>query len=333
MSYSPASLNGQDAIFTATAVTAAVAAVGLAAAQSDIVSRRILSHDNLQAKRLREYSYRWEQAIDKMTLRCQYYLAGGIDAVHGNETRKQSTSKSNPSTTMIWDEDGLKELIQEWMTEDKKHERESREKVSNESGNHNSTAEASSPSSPFPRILGFSREEDSREVLIDLINPVTLAKFELPLAKFGSILAEIFEGTLTSTALCFVADASSGLGTTMIADILDASKAGVVRCIYFTVEGWRLDGRCFFLAFANLHCVHFDVLKTCQAIIREPTWMVAFASLVGERVISQDKMQRILFGLCRMEALRVREQVGEYKEFDCSFSYQIYQKFLWKGIH
>jgi hypothetical protein len=39
--------------------------------------------------------------------------------------------------------------------------------------------------------------------------------------------------------------------------------------------------------------------------------MAAFASLVGERAIGQDKMQRILFGLCRMEALRVREQVGK----------------------
>ena len=39
--------------------------------------------------------------------------------------------------------------------------------------------------------------------------------------------------------------------------------------------------------------------------------MTCFAALVGERVISREKMQRILFGLCRMEALRVRYQVGK----------------------
>lgn len=39
--------------------------------------------------------------------------------------------------------------------------------------------------------------------------------------------------------------------------------------------------------------------------------MAALASLAEEHIISVEKMQRILFGLCRMEALRIREQVGE----------------------
>jgi len=40
--------------------------------------------------------------------------------------------------------------------------------------------------------------------------------------------------------------------------------------------------------------------------------MAAFAKLAAERVISTEKQQRILFGLCRMAALTVREQVGKY---------------------
>ena len=39
--------------------------------------------------------------------------------------------------------------------------------------------------------------------------------------------------------------------------------------------------------------------------------MAALAKLAGERVVNADKLKRLVFGLCRMEALRVREQVGE----------------------
>lgn len=228
MSHSATSVSGQDAILTASAVTAAVAAVGLAAAQSDFVSRRILSPEKLQNKRLREYSYRWGQSIDKTFLRCQYYLAGGIEAAH---SKAEKGVHDAVPPTKIWDEDGLKELINEWMKEDKKRTKESRKLSSNGASSRSEQVAASSPNpslSPFPRILGFTREEESREVLVELYNPLS-GKYELPLARFGLLLADIVGEMLTSTALCFVADASSGLGSQLIADMLDASKAGVVR--------------------------------------------------------------------------------------------------------
>ena len=40
--------------------------------------------------------------------------------------------------------------------------------------------------------------------------------------------------------------------------------------------------------------------------------MAAFAKLAAERVISTERQQQILFGLCRMAALTVREQVGMF---------------------
>jgi hypothetical protein len=39
--------------------------------------------------------------------------------------------------------------------------------------------------------------------------------------------------------------------------------------------------------------------------------MTSLAAVALQRVISREKMQRIIFGLCRMEALRVRDQVGK----------------------
>ena len=52
------------------------------------------------------------------------------------------------------------------------------------------------------------------------------------LQEFVSQLKQAFEKTLTSTALCFVADASSSLGLDMIESILMESNAGMVSGVW-----------------------------------------------------------------------------------------------------
>lgn len=189
------------------AVAAATAVVGLTVAQSDQFSRRLLDPKKLQAKRLHEYKYRWDQANDKAVLRAHMYLAGGIDAhQHSLATTSTSTAPSR-QTSIIWDESGLQILIEEWMQHDKKRD-------------------AKEPT-PLPRILGMVREEESREILVELYHPQS-GTYQLPLQRFGLLLANVLENTMTTTALCFLADASSGLGSQFVADLLEVSKAGVV---------------------------------------------------------------------------------------------------------
>ena len=195
------------------AVAAATAVVGLTVAQSDQFSRRFLKSDKLQLKRLHEYKYRWEQANDKALLRAHMYLAGGVDA------HLASPTKTNKNSTSIWDESGLQALIQEWMQQDKKR------------GKDTATV-----ATPFPRILGLSREEDSREVVVELYHPQS-GTYQLPLQRFGLLLADVLEDSLTTTALCFVADASSGLGSQFVADLLEVSKAGVVGIFWEIYPG------------------------------------------------------------------------------------------------
>uniref|UniRef100_A0A7S4I2S2 Uncharacterized protein n=1 Tax=Odontella aurita TaxID=265563 RepID=A0A7S4I2S2_9STRA len=48
-----------------------------------------------------------------------------------------------------------------------------------------------------------------------------------------------------------------------------------------------------------------------QALIKEPAWILSFASLVASNVLSKSKMERALFALCRLDAWRVRDSVGE----------------------
>jgi hypothetical protein len=202
MSYSPMADNK---LLLLPAVAAATAVVGLTIAQSDVFSRRLLHPEQLQAKRLHEYKYRWDQSNDKALLRAHLYLAGGVDA---HEANQMTSKRSSNSSSNLWDESGLQALIQEWMQQDKKR------------GNDATT--------PFPRILGMIREEESREWLVDLYHPQS-GTYSLPLQRFGLLLADVLEDTMTTTALCFVADASSGLASQFVPDLLEASKAGVVR--------------------------------------------------------------------------------------------------------
>jgi len=55
---------------------------------------------------------------------------------------------------------------------------------------------------------------------------------ELPLVPFGMKLADAFEQQLTSTALCFIADASSGLGSDILGSIVESCGAGLVSNFY-----------------------------------------------------------------------------------------------------
>ncbi|CAB9502130.1 expressed unknown protein [Seminavis robusta] len=251
--------SAQNTLLTATAMTAAIAVVGLSVAQSDVVSRKILSSERLQAKRMQEYSYRWQQSNEKALLRVLYALSGGVRAL---EEEDQIQKPPEPSMSKIWDKSSLEALIEEWIANDKQQEKEARNKEPQKTS-----------VSPFPRILGISQQIESCEMILELYHPHS-GSYQLPLLDFGTALADILESTITTTALCFVADASSGLGSRMVADLLEASKAGV-------------------------------------AIIREPIWMASFADMAARRIIRQERLQKIIFGLCRMEALRVRKQVGE----------------------
>ena len=100
---------------------------------------------------------------------------------------------------------------------------------------------------------------------------------QVPLATFGLVLHKAFDEQLTATTLCFVADASSGKATNLLEQLVQESKTGV-------------------------------------AVISEPLWMATLAKLVDQHLIaSRSKMEKILFGLCRLEAWSVRDQTQSSK--------------------
>jgi len=52
------------------------------------------------------------------------------------------------------------------------------------------------------------------------------------------------------------------------------------------------------------------LIRTTKAVINEPTWMITLAYITTTTIISRSKMSRILSGLCRLHAHRIRNNVS-----------------------
>jgi hypothetical protein len=96
--------------------------------------------------------------------------------------------------------------------------------------------------------------------------------FQAPLIAFCTKLQRAFENQLTTTVFCFVADASSGKASGLLEDLVREAKTGV-------------------------------------AVISEPLWMVNLARLSEAQVYTKSKLETVMFGLCRLDAWSLREQV------------------------
>ena len=80
-------------------------------------------------------------------------------------------------------------------------------------------------------ILSMEVDDDDRDYYIFFKHAKTGHLYQLPLVKFGMALAESMDNQLTTTALTLIADASSGLGGTLLTRVITECKAGVVRLV------------------------------------------------------------------------------------------------------
>jgi hypothetical protein len=94
---------------------------------------------------------------------------------------------------------------------------------------------SASEDSTGPKLLciGVDEELATREVCLWIALDWRL--YQVSLKKFGLLLADRMENIMTTTALCFVADASGGVGTDLITDVLQETNdlLQVVRCIVY----------------------------------------------------------------------------------------------------
>lgn len=126
-----------------------------------------------------------------------------------------------------------------------------------------------------PMVVGLRKKEcDVRDAGLELLLKEKDSLVILDLKSFTNKLASAFKKQLTSTALCFVADASSGLGTDMINSIASACDL---------------------------------------AVVQEPLWMLCLAHLIQECHFLSEDVDLIVFSLCRLDAWRLRGQVGDQR--------------------
>ncbi|VEU39261.1 unnamed protein product [Pseudo-nitzschia multistriata] len=243
-------MTASDLFFPLVATSAASAVAGLVLLQTDMVSRKILDPDQLNTKRRSESRYSWKKSVDRAKLLMDYSLAGG-----------QRILTDDPEIVMkhteyISKEDELDSLIKKIVDRKDSESRFYALKIDKD---------PLDASEEF--YLYIIKEQEQKNVK-------TL--YQIPLVKFGLKLAQAFEDQLTTTALCFVADASSGKATSMLESLVTESKSGV-------------------------------------AVVSEPLWMIQIARLAEASIVAKSKIQKLIFALCRLDAWSVRHKVGDAK--------------------
>mmetsp|Transcript_56045 Transcript_56045/g.63404 ORF Transcript_56045/g.63404 Transcript_56045/m.63404 type:complete len:567 (-) Transcript_56045:3566-5266(-) len=246
--------HASDLFFPLIATSAAVAVGGLVLLQTDRVSRKILNPSQLNTKRRGEYAYNWKKSVDKVKLQLDYCLAGGPQNYNDDPEIVMK------NTVYISKEEDLDTLIEK-ITEKKNIEyRYFTLKIDKDP--HDPTEEL---------YLYIVREQQLRKTKSTTNTHRIL--YQLPLVKFGLKLAKKFEDQLTTTTLCFVADASSGKASSMLESLVKESKTGV-------------------------------------ATISEPFWMVQVARLAEARLLTLPKIKKIIFALSRLDAWSLRHEIN-----------------------
>jgi hypothetical protein len=196
------------------------------------------------AKRRQEYDYHWKTAVEKVHLQLDYYLAGGSEAFNADP---EINLKNSTYLDTDEEQDSLVQRIVAKTTESQftvlKLDRD--------------------PNDPAGDFYIFLRRQEEG---------CATDYFQVPLTAFCAKLKIAYENQLTTTAFCFVADASSGKASEILEDLVKEAKTGV-------------------------------------AVISEPLWMVNLARLAEAKVYSKAKLETILFALCRLDAWALRDQV------------------------
>lgn len=257
-----------------TALTTALAlTISLPLLQMDAVSRKVLSPDRLRTKRRSTQVYEMDKAVEiqrlqnKAVVQAAAFAAKEPTATNSRMRTDGSTWRYNPKddrlgTELLSTQEEYDELVKHIL--DKKV--------------------------PTPYIVAIDKDDedglDKREIYLWLAFPPVSddgkdketkegwRRVQVPLIPLANLLAEAFDNQITSTALCFITDASSGLSSEVLHHILNSDN--------------------------NL-----------GAVVKEPSWMVVVARILQRNIIRKENVGNILFALTRLEAWRLRNRVGE----------------------
>ena len=87
----------------------------------------------------------------------------------------------------------------------------------------------------FPPTSSSNSSEGDTSDVSTPPSPKMYRRVRVPLVLFCEKLATAFEKQMTSTALCFVADASSSLGSDMLTNVVKECDHGVVSFVFYSI--------------------------------------------------------------------------------------------------
>ena len=217
----------------------------MTALQSDRVGRIILSPGQLSVKRLRSYQHQWSQSIQLQKLKLRYYWNGGLG------------KGEDPTTSILTTDEELDDLV--------------RSIVSDNANNSLSAMYT------VGTIAKDEHNKDGQEYFLWLFNAQEKKVVQVPAVAFGTKLAEAFENHIFSCTLCFVHDATAGIGSQFIA---------------------RLMKECF--------C---DTVAIVAGGLTR-AWMFQWALLKEQGLHSNAKLHRLLYALCRLETMQFSRSIS-----------------------
>ena len=235
---------------------AAFVTILIVLSQIDGVARYILSPLRLRAKRRQEQLYRIEKTIAKSILYIRRYINNGNFYEWAEEKK---------ITDLVTSYEGLQNLVEEIVANTRQ----------------------------TPLIVGISKDLTLAKVdewYIHLAFPIKSSKededgsddytlrqygrrVQVPLEKFGRILASKFEKESPNFDFCFIADASSSLGSQVVGEVIQHSKFGI-------------------------------------PLIQEPAWIYTLAFLIQIKAVESEAMEKVLFALFHLSAQGVAHIVG-----------------------
>jgi hypothetical protein len=114
----------------------------------------------------------------------------------------------------------------------------------------------------------WAQKEFSKEHFVWFLQGNTVHR--LPLSAVATQVADQMEIKISTTTFCFVSDASAHEGSHLIVDLVES------------------------------------VYKDDIHVIQQPYWMACLAVLIQQRVYTRQRLERLLYALCRVEALRCK---------------------------
>ena len=274
----PMTSSGIDATILYSGVAAALVTASLILSQSDKVSQCILSPDRLRAKRRHEQLHMLEKAIASSILYVRKFI---------NDGSFYDWKEEKKITDLILNDDEIQTLVKEIVIDSKSS--------TNETTNPEDYDEDDNINEEFqktPAIVGIAKDltlNKADEWYITLAFPVKSQKtlddgtkgkiyygrrVQVPLEKFGTYLALEFERKKSNTGLCFIADASSSLGSNVLGNVIKHSQCKI-------------------------------------PVIHEPAWMFMLAFIIQRKALSREATQKVIYSLVKLNAQAVGHEVGE----------------------